>query len=551
MALSFGSLTVAAVYYGSLPVQKIYAGSREVWSAGGASSYTLPAGAGAFTLAGQDALLKRALVLKTATGTIALAGNDANLTVVANGEMIAGTGNFVVTGADANLLRSLLILASPGSFSFTGNDAAFRLGKMMAGGAGSFALNGQAATFLRSLRLGASAGSFALAGKAATLTYSPVAASAKVGFANFQIPTVTGNFTISCPDLGGLTPKMVVFFLSNAEVSETGHTAAGEDGFHMAGASDGVTHAAAFNSSVGAQNNGRRGYSIGACMLEINALATTQLEAAFVSFGTGQVTVNITTLTTELQSKRGFAMFFAGADCDAAVGIINGETDGTTTSTLPFTPDAVIFTEASIAAPGSASNANQSTGFVINDGGPTQFDVGRMLISGSGNGRANDKAVGAFRTSSSAANTASASFSGPDLSLAWSVAEERDVLYAAWRFNGSLTTKAGSISSPTSAGRVSASGLGITPQSVFFLLGAGAINTTVTGGGYGTGWLTATGGGSCGCLSKIGYCSTTRLNIENGADIGEFSAFASGSFEVNFVTADATARVLPFIAFGT
>ncbi|MCZ4091693.1 Ig domain-containing protein [Sinorhizobium psoraleae] len=49
-----------------------------------------------------------------------------------------------------------------------------------------------------------------------------------VAYANFQLPSATGNFSISTTDLGGRTPKMAIFCLSNAEVSETGHSVINE-----------------------------------------------------------------------------------------------------------------------------------------------------------------------------------------------------------------------------------------------------------------------------------------------------------------------------------
>ncbi|MCZ4091695.1 hypothetical protein [Sinorhizobium psoraleae] len=160
--------------------------------------------------------------------------------------------------------------------------------------------------------------------------------------------------------------------------------------------------------------------------------------------------------------------------------------------------------------------------------------------------RANNKAAGYGAQS---IPTCTVSFSSANVTATWSTATELDLPYAAWSFGGGLTAKAGTITSPTSAGTVTASGLGITPTSALFITGPGALNTEVVGG-FGAGWLTASAGGSMGCIGSTGYCSTTRLNVSNGADLASLSSFASGQLTLNFTTADATARLIPFIAFG-
>lgn len=375
-------------------------------------------------------------------------------------------------------------------------------------------------------------------------------AAAAVAYANFALPSSTGNFTISASDLGGLTPKMVVFALSNAEASETSFVApTGEEAFHMFGAADGTNQWAVTSSAQGGTNSTIRTYTASACMRVLNISGTALLEADFSSFGTNGVTVSISTLDAEVYGKRGFAMFFAGSDCSAEVGVINGEADGSATKTVAFTPDGALFSESYTAtADSTTSSALQSFGFAINDGTPTQYNGARYLASGTGTGRVNDTALGygAFP-----GYPCTISFSGADMTAAWSPAAEVDAPYAAWSFNGSLSAVAGTITSPTSATTASATGLGITPTSALFITGPGAVNTPISGGGFGAGWLTATGGGSMGCQSKTGYCSTTRLNIADGADIAALDSFASGSITLDFTTADANARLLPFIAFGT
>lgn len=509
---------------------------------------TLSADAGTFTLTGVSAAFARALRLQAAAGSFTLTGEDADLTT-GNPDLAAETGMFTLTGNAAALSRALGLAASSGSFSLTGNAAALDRIFTLLADSGSFALTGVSNTFKRALVIAASQASFTLTGNAATLDYSN-ASDAVVAFANFQLPSATGNFTISTSDLGGRTPKMVVLCLSNAEVSETASTVSGEEGFHTFGAADGTSQWSVTASSESGTNNDRRAYTTSSCLLMTNATGTTTyLDATFSSFAADQVTINIGTLNAEVYLKRGFAIFFAGTDCDAEVGVINGETDGSATKTLGITPEGLLLGYSDQSATGNVDRAVVSFGFAINDGFATQYDGSRDLGSGTGEARINNK--GAGHGAGASAHSCTISFSGSDVTAAWSTAIERDVPYAAWSFDGRLTAKAGTITSPTSAGNVTASGLGITPSAALFITGPGAVNTTVAGGGFGAGWLTGSGGGSMGCLSKTGYCSTTRLNVANGADLASLSSFSSGQLTLNFSTADATARLLPFIAFGT
>lgn len=385
-------------------------------------------------------------------------------------------------------------------------------------------------------------------GGSAALTDAPL--PAVVAYANFALPSATGNFTISTSDLGGLTPKMAVFALSNAEASETSFAApAGEEAFHMFGAADGTNQWAVTSSTEGGTNNDWRKVTASGCMLGIDESGVTLMEGAFTSFDANGVTVNITTLSADLYGKRGFVMFFAGSDCSVEVGNIAGDASGASTKAIGFTPDGMLFSELyGGSMTSSATTAIQTFGFAVNDGSATQYNGARYLATGSGSGRVNDKAAG---YGASSVPTCTISFSGADVTATWSSAISLALPYAAWSFNGSLSAVAGTITSPTSATTATATGLGMTPTSALFITGPGAVNTTITGGGFGAGWLTATGGGSMGCQSKTGYCSTTRLNIADGADIAALDSFASGSITLDFTTADANARLLPFIAFGT
>ncbi|ANL84684.1 hypothetical protein AMC81_CH01903 [Rhizobium phaseoli] len=535
------------VYQISALVGRGYVAEKTI-SFGGAGSVGAASGVGAAAAVGQAgiAAVGAASGVGAATGVSAAASASVGASSGAASASATGASVADATAAASGTSTSAAVAGLPGDGAgdATGSSTA------QAVGASAAAATASSAGFGAALAVGASAAASvgSAAGTSTASGASPVP-DAVVSFANFQLPSATGNFTISTSTLGGKTPKMVVFCLSNAEVSEVGHGVTPEDAFHMFGAADGTNQWAAAASTESGSNNDRRTYNTTNCMIVTDGVGTTYLAATFVSFAANQVTINIGTLNAELYLKRGFAMFFAGADCQVEVGVIQGETDGAATKTLGFTPEGLLIGQTDRSAEGHVDRCSITFGFALNDGSATQYDVARDLGSGTGEARVNNKAAGLAVAPSP--HTCTVSFSGADVTATWSAAIERDIPYAAWSFGGHLTAKAGTITTPTSPGQVTASGLGITPASALFLTGAGAVNTTVAGAGFGVGWLTAAGGGSMGCLSKTGYCSTTRLNISNGADFGEFEAFASGSLTVDFPTADATARLLPFIAFGT
>jgi hypothetical protein len=142
---------------------------------------SMTAETGAFVLTGQDAALKRGVLLTAETGAFALTGIDATLTAIvaptvgfhsllaelggglpAGVTLIAETGAFLFSFAES--LTDTDVVAAPGAFTLTGNDAQFRVGYRLAAETATFALNGGAAGLLKGFTLTAGTGAFALTG---------------------------------------------------------------------------------------------------------------------------------------------------------------------------------------------------------------------------------------------------------------------------------------------------------------------------------------------------------------------------------------------------
>jgi len=112
---------------------------------------TLTADVGAFSLSGQDAILKSGLKLTSDVGAFILSGQDATLTY---GEaatayiLTADVGSFNLTGQDANLLYNRLLSSDTGSFNLTGQGASFNYGRLLNTDNGVFNLTGHDANLI-------------------------------------------------------------------------------------------------------------------------------------------------------------------------------------------------------------------------------------------------------------------------------------------------------------------------------------------------------------------------------------------------------------------
>ena len=129
----------------------------------------LQAEAGAVTLSGQGALLKRTYTLSAAGGTIALSGFSAGSSL-RNYILTGGAGEIQAAGHPATLAyQRLPLVAEAGAVVLAGQDAGFFKGVAITAEAGAVVLTGQDAGSVRNYLLTAEAGAGVLAGQDATL----------------------------------------------------------------------------------------------------------------------------------------------------------------------------------------------------------------------------------------------------------------------------------------------------------------------------------------------------------------------------------------------
>ena len=374
-----------------------------------------------------------------------------------------------------------------------------------------------------------------------------------VKFANFALPSATGNFTIGTSELGGLTPKGVILFLSNNETSESGHSTNNEEALALYGASDGTNQWAMGSSLEINTNNEQRNHSPSHILRARDGQnLATLLEATFSSFQADEVTINIGTLSSELYGKRGFAMFFAGADCDFEVGTIAGDSgDGISSQTVGFTPEGAFIHNSDLTslATGATATIFNAFGFVLAHANPISYSNAFSRQSGTGVRMIDTDYVAEPSLLSSIG--VRAALSGTSLTITANSASDRDVAYAAWSFNGELDAKARRVRIPAATGIVSADGLGLDPEAAFFIFGGnGVLRNQNSAGFLGTGWLDASGGGSQGAEHYIGFASTSRLALDDDPVLVELDSFGTDKVDLDVVDASATAMDIIMLAFG-
>jgi hypothetical protein len=96
----------------------------------GATGYTLTCDAGAYTIAGQDAALRKSKLLAADAGAYAIAGQDAALKV--GRRLTADAGAYVIAGQDAAFVYvapgAYTLTCDAGEYVISGQDAAFVIG---------------------------------------------------------------------------------------------------------------------------------------------------------------------------------------------------------------------------------------------------------------------------------------------------------------------------------------------------------------------------------------------------------------------------------------
>ncbi len=178
---------------------------------GGGPTYTIAAGAGAFTLTGNAAVLKAARKIAAGTGDFVLTGN--NTVLKAGRKIAAGTGEFALTGIGAALKLARKLTAGGGAFSLTGNDATLTYTPVggptytIAASAGAFSLTGNNTVLKAGRKMSAGTGVFTETGNVAGLKVGRKMVAGAGAFtltgldailkAARKLPAGTGVFTLT------------------------------------------------------------------------------------------------------------------------------------------------------------------------------------------------------------------------------------------------------------------------------------------------------------------------------------------------------------------
>ena len=371
----------------------------------------------------------------------------------------------------------------------------------------------------------------------------PVPDDAIVGMTNFTMPTGTGDFIITTTTLQGVTPKGVMLFVGGGQSNETTHSTSLEYEVHLVGASDGTNSWATAGSNQSGTNADSRGYSSSKILWSNSP----SLAATFVSWEKNGVKINVSSIATELQGNLAWAFFLGGVDVTVAAGFVDNPTNTGLYTNIGFAADAVIFSDARSGTTETPSTTClQTLGFSLNTAGLQQYSGTRWRASGSGVSLI-QRHIGGQIGSTFCDVT---SYDATGFTVAWDLATSGDVCYFAFKLGATMDVELNFLRTGIATGVRTTGGIGLTPDNVMFIMGAGELDVTVTGSGYGVGWLTSTGGGSVWGGSGVDRSSNTRIDNINAGEVAEHSSFDLNSMDLDFINNDATERIWPFLAFG-
>ena len=189
---------------GSAPVSahpRVFMPRRRQLKTAQGGAFSIVAGAGAYTLTGQNASLEHSRTMVAGGGSYLLTGQDAALRKGVR--LGADAGSYQLTGQDVTFPTNRRLHADPGSYLITGSDAALKPGFKLAPDSGSYVITGQDVTFTKTIRLNAEAGSYLISGQDAAFSLTRVLAADAGAY------TITGQAAtlIYTPLAGGATSR--------------------------------------------------------------------------------------------------------------------------------------------------------------------------------------------------------------------------------------------------------------------------------------------------------------------------------------------------------
>jgi len=151
-------------------------------SAGGATTYTLTAQPGSYSLTGISATLLKSKLITAQTGSYTYTGNTATLTFVPNTAvytLTAQTGTYNYSGTSASISRHRNLTASSGAYNINGQQVTITRTTLtpvytLTALPGSYSLSGSVATILKHRSLTAQTGAYTYMGNTVTISkYTP------------------------------------------------------------------------------------------------------------------------------------------------------------------------------------------------------------------------------------------------------------------------------------------------------------------------------------------------------------------------------------------
>ena len=390
--------------------------------------------------------------------------------------------------------------------------------------------------------------------------------------------TATGTQDITTSDLGGLTPKAALFFVSLATADNTA-----VDGAVIGwGATDGTVslcQTAQDQHGVGTSNSLRKGEAIPVVIMDGSATNVKDGEAAFSAWITNGVRINWTNAPAAAYLLT--AVFFAGTDLSAYCNYAELVTEdtGVDVTTVGFEAD-VLFTWLQDRSAGGSANATFGMGFVHNDRAGTVTQRAGYL-------RARDNVGTTDNTAQVRNDLAMIVGSNADYGIACDVsgfdssgftATPRNAVtgnpgtnemgYLALRFGAGplVSSKVYTYSTPTSTGDATDTNPGFEPQAVFYVTTlAETINTLESdadAGSIGVSVVTETAQYSNTVSSEdnVGDSNTqslsddqaVRLPLHGGAAgmAATYVGFTSTGVTLNWSDVESSARLYAALAIG-
>lgn len=357
----------------------------------------------------------------------------------------------------------------------------------------------------------------------------------------FSLNTVTGNQTFNIPTFGGKVPKAAMF-----EVYPTtgGSEAASSFPLTCKGFTDGITHYAMYCQS----DLRRKQQKSSAVFFGFNGTVT--FEATFVSFGTDQVTVNLTTAPGAAWKIRVY--LFGGNDLEAKVNYVTGVSTTGTSVAVGFEPNFVIALGGLTGS--SLVNGSNTSGFSMgiagSDGAGNIFQRAYATFMSSSSGWDSGYYTGAVVAKSNT-GTPSYTITLGSFTIAGFTATANNTNPAAHHM-GFLSigltgrqTKVGAWATPTEDVSGSLTGLPFQPSRAFMLMpSANGSDNNWQGGGWGymaIDNVNSNHGYSNFSSSDFNYgYSTTRLrvmhaqNVSNSRSLATLTSFNSDGWTMSF-----------------